>query len=71
MIAQSAAAGDVRIPLTMGAIRRGMATWGLPNTTILDELQLAYENELKGVASGADQLIRKAMAFFAQLLPKP
>jgi hypothetical protein len=69
VIARSAASGVVRIPLTVPAIRRGMASWGLPDSSILDELQQAYENELKGTPSGAEQLIRKAMVFFSKLIP--
>lgn len=70
VIAQSAAHGTVRFPLTVGAIRRGVESWGLPDTSILNELQQAYESELRGTASNAAELIGKAMGFFAHLMPK-
>jgi hypothetical protein len=63
---RSAMTATVYVPLTPGAILRGMRAQNLPEIPILHELKEAYELELNGRNSRAAALIPQAMALFSQ-----
>ena len=62
---KSAATDTVYVPMTAGAILRGMRACGMPDLPILHELKEAYEQELEGKPSRALQLIPQAIALFS------
>jgi hypothetical protein len=62
---KSTATDTVYVPMTPGAILRGMRAYGMPDLPILHDLKEAYEQELAGKPSRALNLIPQAGAFFS------